>query len=142
MVEAGAQPEVVSQNLFESHPMVMFELLGRLLKRVQRTPDGRFSWSVLFQKDLEETGASYEVTEEFINYPRAIQGVEVAAIFKERADRKFKVSLRSKTDADVSKICIKFGGGGHKKAAACLIEGSYEDVKDKIMKEVRSLLKS
>jgi len=141
MVDAGVKPESVSQNLFESHPMVMFDLLSRLLSRIKCSMDGRYSWSVLFQKDLLETGSTYDVTEEFINYPRAIRGVEVAALFKERSDQKYKISLRSKTDVDVSKICGKFKGGGHKKAAACVIDGTFEEVKAKIDAEVQSVLK-
>jgi len=83
MVEAGANPSIVSQNLFESHPPVVFVLLKRLLDRLEISKDGRYSWAVLYKKDLLETGASYEVTEEFINYPRAIKGVEIAMLFKE-----------------------------------------------------------
>jgi len=136
MVEAGASPSEVSQNLFESQPLVTFELLGRLLTRIKLELNGRFSWGVLYQQDLRETKSSYDSTEEFINYPRAIKGVEVAALFKEREDHSYKVSLRSKSDVDVSKICQMFAGGGHKKAAACVIQGTFEEVLAKIQSKV------
>ena len=97
---------------------------------------------MIYQQDLKETGSSYEDTEEFINYPRAIKSVEVAALFKEIPEGKYKVSLRSKTDADVSKICAQFQGGGHKKAAACIIPGSFEEVSQKIFLSVEKVLKS
>ncbi len=141
MVGAGANPRLVAQNLFESQSYIAFVLLARVLDRLKRSPDGRYGWSVIFQKDLKETGADYEMTEEFINYPRAIRGVEVAALFKELEDESFKVSLRSKPSADVSKICQEFGGGGHKAAAACIIKGSFDDVSQKIFKQVENVLR-
>ncbi|MBI3016644.1 MAG: bifunctional oligoribonuclease/PAP phosphatase NrnA, partial [Deltaproteobacteria bacterium] len=138
----GADPSLVAQNLFESQPYEAFVLLGRLLDRLKLSKDKKYSWSVIYQKDLKETGASYEDTEEFINYPRAIKSVEVAALFKEVPDGKYKVSLRSKTDVDVSQICAQFQGGGHKKAAACIISGSFEDVSQKIFSHIEKVLKS
>ncbi|MEK7790122.1 MAG: bifunctional oligoribonuclease/PAP phosphatase NrnA [Deltaproteobacteria bacterium] len=141
MVEAGAEPSTVSQNLFESHPRAVFALLKRLLDRLEISQDGRYSWSVLYKKDLLETGSNYEMTEEFINYPRAIKGVEIAMLFKEWEGGSFKVSMRSKAAADVSEICQSFGGGGHQKASACIVPGTFEEVKKKIIEKVEELLK-
>lgn len=140
MVEAGADPAFVSQNLFESYPPVVFVLLKKLLGRLEISKDGRYSWAVLYKKDLLETGATYELTEEFINYPRAIKGVKIAMLFKEWERESFKVSLRSKSTADVSKICQTFGGGGHRKAAACIVPGSLEEVKKKMFVKVEEAL--
>lgn len=140
MVDAGTKPHVVSQNLFESKPFVMFQLLQRLLERLSVSPDGRYSWSVMYQKDLEEAGTGYEVTEEFINYPRSIKGVEIACLYKELPGKKFKVSMRSKNRVDVSLICQAFGGGGHKRAAACVIPGTFEEVQSEIVSKIKKAL--
>jgi len=48
--------------------------------------------------------------------------------------------MRSKTHIDVSQICMAFGGGGHKKAAACIIKGSFDDVSQKIFEKVHAVL--
>lgn len=142
MVKTGVDPSEVSQNLFESQPFEAIRLLGRVLDRLQLSKDRRYSWSQIFQKDLQETHTTFEMTEEFINYPRSVIGVEVAALFKELKDGKIKVSLRSKTDrVDVSKICMKFKGGGHKRAAACILDAPFEDAKEKILAEVENALK-
>lgn len=140
MVEAGANPDFISQNLFERKPLVMFDLLRRLLERISVSSNGKCGWSVLYQTDLEETDADYDITEEFINYPRAINGVEIAVLFKELPGDRFKISLRSKTDADVSKICQSFGGGGHKRAAACIIKGTFEEVKTRLFSKIEETL--
>jgi nanoRNase/pAp phosphatase (c-di-AMP/oligoRNAs hydrolase) len=38
------------------------------------------------------------------------------------ADSKYKISLRSLQDEDVSVVAKQFGGGGHKNAASFIIE--------------------
>lgn len=141
MVEAGAKPDRVAQSLFETQPLAVFILLRRLLERISVSTDGQYSWSILFQKDLKETGTTYDLTEEFINYPRAIKGVKVAVLFKELEGNRFKVSLRSKINIDVSKICESFGGGGHKKAAACIVKGNFDSIRKKIFSKIKKALK-
>lgn len=142
MVGAGANPRLVAENLFESHPYETFVLMRRLLERLCLSKDGRYCSSYIFLKDYEETHATSEMTEEFINYPRAVRGVEVAILFKEISNRQFKVSLRSKTYIDVSKICGEFGGGGHRAAAACIVSATFEEVRDKLFSRVEEALKS
>lgn len=51
----------------------------------------------------------------------------------EQRERSYKVSLRSK-GADVSLIAGAFGGGGHKQASGCVVNGYYEDVVEKIVR--------
>ena len=63
----------------------------------------------------------------FSDIPRRIEGVEVGVTIKERKGGVYKVSMRSKGDVDVQKICGEFGGGGHKNAAGCSFEGLTPD---------------
>lgn len=41
---------------------------------------------------------------------------------------------------NVSDACVVFGGGGHPRAAGCIIQSNMEQVKDKVIKEVMRLL--
>ena len=72
----------------------------------------------------------------FINYARSISGVEVAIMFREVESDKYKVSFRSRGSIDVSEIAAKYGGGGHKNAAGCSVNGSLEQVKKEIYSNV------
>ena len=84
---------------------------------------------------MDKLGATYEDTEGFVNYPRSIDGVEVATFIIEKPEEGvWKISLRSKGNFDVSKVCEKFGGGGHKYAAGCKIEHKYS------LQEAKNLL--
>ena len=56
---------------------------------------------------------------------------------------KVRVSMRSKSDnVDVSAICEKFGGGGHKLAAGARVPGSLADVETKILEAIYDAISS
>mgnify|MGYP005955236663 CR=1 FL=1 len=67
---------------------------------------------------------------------RLTQGVEVAMFIYELETQSFKVSLRSNGKVDVSKIAVYFGGGGHKRAAGCDLQGSMYDVINNISEQI------
>lgn len=77
-------------------------------------------------------------TESFISYPRYIEGVEIAIMFKEVEKSVTRISMRSRR-LDVSKIALVFQGGGHQKAAGCTIDKPLAEAKkmllDKILQE-------
>ena len=58
---------------------------------------------------------------------RDIRGVEIGVFLREKHPEEVKVGLRSKRYIDVSEICAKFGGGGHKHAAGCTIHKTMEE---------------
>jgi phosphoesterase RecJ-like protein len=81
---------------------------------------------------MEKCGADNGMTEGFVDFPLNVDGVEVAAAVMEVKFRQYKVSLRSKEYADVNKIAGSFGGGGHVRAAGCMLFGDLEEVMDKL----------
>lgn len=68
------------------------------------------------------------------------EGVEVGITFREREPNVYKVSMRSAKDVNVSEICQSFGGGGHIKAAGCLLKGSQDEVRRKVLEAVEKVL--
>ena len=79
--------------------------------------------------DFEKNGATGRETENLIDECQRISSVEVAALFVEQKDSKFRCSLRSKGTVDVAKIASTFGGGGHKSAAGVTLAGTLEQAK-------------
>jgi phosphoesterase RecJ-like protein len=83
-----------------------------------------------------------EDNEGLIDHLRAVRGVIVAVFFEELADGKVRVSMRSKDEAvDVCAICQKFGGGGHTLAAGARVRGTLAEVEEKVLEEIRDVLK-
>ena len=78
---------------------------------------------ITFPYDLKaQYGAEDEHLETLVDVARCIKGVEVAAVIKQSTEEmRFRVSMRSSTDFDVSEICAHYGGGGHVRAAGCTV---------------------
>ncbi|MDO8644561.1 MAG: bifunctional oligoribonuclease/PAP phosphatase NrnA [bacterium] len=140
LVEKGASPWTVARNLFENFPVSRLKALGLVLQTLEVEPKGRYAFIVVTLKMLKEAGATTDVVEGFINFPRSIETTEVAIQFREEASHKYKVSFRSKDRVDVAALAAQFGGGGHVRASGCTIEGTLTEVKKKIIAAVEKAL--
>ena len=85
----------------------------------------------------QRCGAIDEDCEGLVNYILGIEGVEVAVFFRELADRRWRVSLRSKGAVDVSKVADRFGGGGHFCASGCALEGPVSVAAERVLAQLR-----
>ena len=72
--------------------------------------------------------------------PRSIEGVMIGITLKEKPDGAQKISIRTTADVDASKICARFGGGGHARAAGCLIKENYQTAKEMLLKACEAIL--
>jgi phosphoesterase RecJ-like protein len=140
LVERGANPRSVSEQLYENHPHKRLELLSRVLSTLEVLEDGRIASITILQEDMEKIGATNDFLEGFINYPRSIEGVIVAVSFREEHDNFFKVSLRAKGSADVAKVATFFNGGGHIKAAGFKLNGNLARVKRDVYAKIYEML--
>lgn len=131
----------VALNCFETYSAPRMALLRRVLNTLEIHPSGKIAWIVLYQKDLDETGAAPDESEGFINFPRAIESVEVAIHFKEIAANRFKLSLRSKNTLDVARIAEGFGGGGHIRASGFKMDGTLAEIREKVLAVILPQLK-
>jgi phosphoesterase RecJ-like protein len=82
---------------------------------------------------FEETGTSATETDGFVNYPRAINGTEVAILFKEMDSGLVNVSLRSRGRQNVAEFARLYNGGGHQNAAAFRCQGSLPEVVEEVL---------
>jgi bifunctional oligoribonuclease and PAP phosphatase NrnA len=122
LVEAGADVRRVFQSVYESVQLAKLKLLARALERAQVYEGGGIVVSHLLKTDFAEVGAAEPYSEGIIDFLRAVEGAEMAALIREppapgRPAR--RISLRSSSDElDVSAIARASGdGGGHRQAA-------------------------
>lgn len=137
-VLAGVEPWQIAEKVYENQPVARLRLLPRVLETLKIEEDGRVSSVVVTQRMLARVGAAPALTEDFINYPRAVKGTEVALLFREIHPKKYRVSFRSRGKIDVSQISRAFQGGGHPNAAGCTVEGTLREVKEKVLTQVRA----
>ncbi len=137
LVRAGAEPSRIAQSVYFSNPYSKMRLLGSALSNLHR--DGELAWMYISREEVERAGANEEDCEGLVNYALAIEGIEVALFFREQADGRFRVSLRSKGRVNVASVAERFGGGGHECASGCLIEGPLSVAVERILMQFRLL---
>jgi phosphoesterase RecJ-like protein len=140
LLELGADHLQVQQCLNEKKKLSIMRLLEKGLSTLTLEPDGRIAWMSLARHFYEETGCQLEDSEDFINYPKSISGVEVAILFKEIGDGEIRVGFRSKNFADVNFLAGRFGGGGHERAAGCTVKGALPEVVSLVVSAAREYL--
>jgi phosphoesterase RecJ-like protein len=126
LVHSGANPTRIFAALYERNSLARLHLQGRILQDAKREFDNRLIYSTATQTDLTETGAEATDTEDIINRLLGVTGVEVGLLFLELGPDETKVSLRSRTSIDVSKIAEQFGGGGHAAASGVRFPGPLD----------------
>ena len=121
LVLAGARPHHIAEALWEHVPARVVRLTGAVLQTLEVLAGGRLAVVWCDREMLDRAGAMPEDTENLVNYPRSIDGVEVAVLLKAFAPDSVRVSLRSRGAVDVRLVASAFGGGGHREAAGCTI---------------------
>ena len=134
LVLAGADPARCARRIYFGHSTAKLRLLGAALSDLHR--EGPLAWISVTQEQMERCQAKEEDCEGLVNYALSIHDVEVAAFLRELPDGKFRVSLRSKGGYDVAVIAERFGGGGHRCASGCSVDGPLSAAADAIRKEL------
>ncbi len=143
LMEKGIDYTTIVDESFYEKSYLQNQILGRTLLESILILDGKCIFSYVNRKMMN----FYEVTKKdldgIIEQLRQTRGVEVAIFLYEVETQKYKVSLRSKTKVDVSKIAAFFGGGGHVRAAGCTMDGTVHDIVNNISIHIeRALLKA
>jgi phosphoesterase RecJ-like protein len=137
LVELGADAVSIARHLFESQTEGRLRLMAEVFGGLSLDPGGKVAWTAVTLPMYGRTGTDAEDTENFVNYLRFIEGVEVALIFKQIDRRSYKISFRSAGAVDVARIADRFGGGGHRYASGCVVEGELADIQASVLAAVR-----
>lgn len=140
LTRAGADPAALNYNLFRRQPKARAELYADALGHIRWLLDDRFAVILLTLDKMKKYGADNGMTEGFVDFPLTVESVEVSASVMEVKKGQYKISLRSKKYADVNKIAGVYGGGGHVRAAGCMLFGEPEEVIDRLSYTVSQYL--
>lgn len=141
LVESGANPSEIAQHIRFSQSLCSLRLLSLALQSLELMFDARVGVITISSNMLKRCGASMDDCEGVVNYALSLHCVEVALIFIEELDLKYRISLRSKGAIEVNRVAQIFGGGGHKSAAGLRVEGDLDLIKKRLLEEIREHLK-
>jgi len=136
LLRAGARPEIVSNELYFTLPLRVLKLRAIAIESLRVLLDGKLAWITVSKEDLEKAGAKPEDSEGLVEIARQDAGAEVAVLQRE-IENGWKLSLRAKDSAiDVNAVASAFGGGGHRAAAGCKLQGSALEVERAVTSEI------
>lgn len=135
LVLAGADPARCARNIYFGHSTAKLRLLGSALTNLHR--EGSLAWIWVTQEQMERASAREEDCEGLVNYALSIGDVQVAIFFRELPDRRWRVSLRSKGEVNVANVAEYFGGGGHRCASGCSVEGPLATAVARVVERLR-----
>lgn len=141
LIDAGADPASIYNALYEQDTLARMKLRGIVLSRIESELDGRLAYTYVLKEDFTHTNALPSDTEDLVNSALGIGGTEVAVIFVEQQSGGFKISFRSRSSVNCSKLAEKYGGGGHKAAAGAFVQGSLDEVLPVVLDAVRAAMR-
>ncbi len=142
LISFGFDFGTLIDHVFYEKTYLQNQILGRALLESIRLMDGRCIVSVVSKQSMEFYGADSNDLDGIVNQLLLTIGVDCAIFMYEIAPLEYKVSLRSNGAVDVSKVAEMFGGGGHVRAAGCIINGTSHDVINNITKYIHKQLYS
>ncbi|HEX4154839.1 MAG TPA: bifunctional oligoribonuclease/PAP phosphatase NrnA [Acidobacteriaceae bacterium] len=141
LLERGADANGIAQSIYFSNPASKLRVLGTALTNLEI--DDEIAWTFVSRTEMDAAGAIAEDCEGIVNHLISIAGIRAAVFLRELpVGDCFRLNLRSKGSVDVAEVAERFGGGGHRNASGCTVDGSLAEVVPRMLNELRSACRS
>lgn len=140
VIDSGAESAKISREMFDTKSFARVRMECAVLDNIELFANNKASVICVTLDLLKETGAKDEEIEGLSSLPRQIEGVLVGVMIREKKLGGYKISVRTTGEYNASEICAIFGGGGHRGAGGCTIDGTLEEVKEKLKNEITKFI--
>ena len=144
LLEYGINVPLIYRYVYENLALDETKLLIKLLPKISFSSQGKVAYFKLEHGMIKDGVVSMDLGDQLLSFARAIKGVEVVALFKEKlggAKKQVRINLRSQGKVDVNKIAAIFGGGGHKTASGCTVNGEINQVIKNVLASIQRVLR-
>ena len=138
LLQYDVPTDLIARQIYRQSRPEVLRLLGQVLATVQC--ESRVAWGEIPFEDLKRFGVRAEETQFFVDDVDRVRDADVVALFRETGEGQVKISLRSR-EQPINQVAAQFGGGGHAKAAGCVVSGSLREVREKVIAAVQEALK-
>lgn len=139
LIQKGVDLPHLIEEAYWTKTRPMAQLTGHCLLNTSYSEDNRLAWATVTQKEIKRYEAKLSDADAIADELRTIDGVTIAALFRETERKTYRVSLRSRHGVNVAAVAKLFGGGGHHNSAGCSIKNTEEE-KEKLLRELQALL--
>ena len=133
-------PRIIEETFFE-RTYLQTQIMGRAVLESMRILNNRCIVSVVTRRMMEFYQVTSKDLDGIVNQLQSVKGVDCAIFMHETGVLEYKVSMRSNGKVDVAAVAVKFGGGGHVRAAGCTMSGTYHDTINNLSAEIAEQLK-
>lgn len=141
LMEAGAQAADINTRMFETKTRARIELERMVLGNLEFYENGQCALISITREMMVRSGAEENDLEGLAPIPRKIEGVKIGLTLREKENGSYKISVRTAPEIDASELCKRLGGGGHRQAAGCTVEGGLERAKQTMVGLARDFLR-
>ena len=141
LVECGARFDEINDRVFGQFDIKRLRLQKRLLDSLEVSAEGRVSLVSLGPADYAAENCTYADSDNFVDIARSVRGAIISIFLRQvKEGAPINISLRTKPPFDAAEICAAWGGGGHERAAGASIDGSLEEIREKIRRELEAIV--
>ncbi len=143
LLRAGAIPETIVRPVFRAHPLAQVRFRSLVINQAQTSFGGLLIWSYANDEMLAASGATPDMDDNFSGMLRDIEGVKIAAFFKNYGEPETtRLSLRTAEPYNAAQICQRYGGGGHARAAGATLNMPMSEAIPLIVAELEQEIKN
>ena len=136
LVGLGLDITALREQLDHQWSLGRMRLWGRLMGSVATRRRDTIAFIAIPYALFQETGASKEDLEGFVDIMRRLKGVKATIMLREDKPNLCKFSLRSAGDIDVRAAAMSLHGGGHKNAAGGTIKLPLQEAAEAVLQAV------
>jgi phosphoesterase RecJ-like protein len=147
-IKLGVDPDLMHIQLFQHVTLGEIKIFAMALQGMETYADNKIAIQYIRKEVCQQiAGCNAEDLEhidlEYIHeFNHLIEDVQCFILLREIGNNRVRVSMRSRTDLDISSIVQTLGGGGHANAAGLLWNGPTEEIKERILTLLVPLLKN
>ncbi len=127
LIKFGFDFSKIIDDTFYEKTYVQTQIMGRAILESVRFMHDKCIVSMVSRRMMDFYQVTPQDLDGIVNQLLAVKGVECAIFMYEIRTLEYKISMRSKGRVDVAAVAMRFGGGGHVRAAGCTMNGTYHD---------------
>lgn len=141
LMDFGCNTEYINKVMFETKSKTKIQIEHAVYDTMTYCADGKCAIIYTTLDMFKSLDVGDDEMEGLASIPRQIEGVLMGITMREKEGGFFKISVRTNDGIDASEFCSQFGGGGHCAAAGCTIEGTLDEVRNKLIEAAEKVLK-
>lgn len=142
LIKFGFDFSEIIEKTFYERTYLQTQIMGRAILESVRFMNDRCIVSMVSRRMMEFYRVTPKDLDGIVNHLQSVKGVDCSIFMYETGTLEYKVSMRSNGRVDVSAVALKFGGGGHVRAAGCTMNGTYHDNINNLSIEIAEQLKN